>query len=91
MEVAAAIGAAAQGVVTTGEVAEAMGIPGENVTVVRKELENFARANLLARLPRPRGERIQRYERLPSAYWDLAAALLQEASLAGDNATDKRL
>jgi hypothetical protein len=78
LEVAAAIGEADPGVVDVPSVTAAIGLPVERYTVIRLELENLARAGLVMRLPRPRGQRIQEYERLPSQYWAAARTVLEE-------------
>lgn len=46
--------------------------------VIRRELETLAQAGIIVRLPRPRGQRIQEYERLPSEYWGAARSVLAE-------------
>lgn len=78
IEVAAAVAAADPGVVTVGGIVEALELPAELYTTVRAELEILAKAELLMRLPRPRGQRVQEYERMPSAYWDASRQLIYE-------------
>ena len=78
LPVAGTIAGSDLGVLNVGELVEALNLPAERYTAVRSELEHFADAGLLMRLPRPKGQRIQEYERLESAYWSMASQVLDE-------------
>lgn len=80
LPVAALIARHDPGVVWVGGILEELGLPAERYTAVRLELEHFARAGLLMRLPKPRGQKIQEYQRLGSRYWDMAVEVMAETS-----------
>ncbi len=80
LEVAARIAAAEPGIVTAPDLTADLSLPAENYTVVRLELEKLAQIGLLLRLPKPRGQRIQEYERMPSEFWEASRKVLEEVS-----------
>ena len=84
LEVAAAIARADPAVVNASDLVTALGLPPEKYGVVRLELQHFAKAGLLAPLPRPRGQRIQEYQRADSAYWNLSSSLMAESEAKSD-------
>jgi hypothetical protein len=79
LEVAVAVARAEPGVVHLRGLASQLDLVD---SLVRVELGHFERAGLLMRLPKPRGQQQQDYERLPSAFWDLSRALLAEVRAA---------
>jgi|SRR5450756_341485 len=52
---------------------------GLGPSTVHRTLAALSAAGLLERLPRRRGERDQRYQRLPHPFWEAAARLHAEA------------
>ena len=78
LPVAAFIATHDTGVVTPISVHEELGLPTERYTAVRAELEHLADAGMLARMPRPHGQRTQKYQRLPSVYLEMAAEVFKE-------------
>jgi hypothetical protein len=78
LEVAAVVARAEPGVVSVGDVLALVEVPGENASVVRKELEALTNAGLLTRLPRPHGQKVQEYERLPNDYWESARSIYDQ-------------
>ena len=83
LEVAAVVARAEPGIVSVGSVLEQVDVPGENASVIRKELEALAKVDLLVRLPRPRGQRVQEYERFPNEYWQVARGMLEDLEASG--------
>jgi hypothetical protein len=75
LEVASAIAQADPGVVHVHEVAAGLGLTDN---LVRLEFEHFEEAGVLFRLDRPQGQQRQYFERMPSAYWQLVRALLND-------------
>jgi len=80
LEVAVAVAQAEPGVVHLRGLASQLELVD---SLVRVELGHFERAGLLMRLPKPKGQQQQDYERLPSAFWDLSRALLAELRAEG--------
>ncbi len=75
LEVAAAIAEANPGVVHTRGLADQLGLSDN---LVRAEILHFEKAGLLLRLPRPKGQQQQDFERMPSVYWQMSLMLLDE-------------
>lgn len=73
LELAAAIASAEPPVVSATQLSEAIGVPPN---MVREDLVKFADVALLIRLPRPRGQSLQEFQRVESGYWDNALELL---------------
>lgn len=86
LEVAAAIAASDPGITHATVLAQKLSLP---VNVVREELLRLTEAGLLMRLPRPRGQQHQEYERLPDSYWTFAREYLRE--LQGQEISDLSL
>jgi hypothetical protein len=75
LEVAAAIAQAEPGVVHIRGVADQLRLTD---SLVRAEIIHFEKAGLLLRLPKPRGQQQQDFERGPSVYWEMSQMLLEE-------------
>src|SRR2546421_8218138 len=74
LEAAAAIAQAEPGIVSVPQIADDLKLSASQIGVVRVEFDHFVEAGILLKLPRPRGQRVQEYERLPTSYWALARA-----------------
>jgi len=75
LEVAAALADIEPSVLHVRGLAEQLALADN---LVRLELLHFEGAHLLVRLPRPPGQQQQHFERMSSAYWQLARELLEE-------------
>jgi hypothetical protein len=75
LEVAAAIAQADPGVVHTRGLADQLGLTD---SLVRVEIIHFEKAGLLLRLPKPKGQQQQDFERMPSVFWQMSQMLLDE-------------
>jgi hypothetical protein len=75
LEVAAAIAKADLGVVHIRGLADQLGLSDG---LVRAEILHFEKAGLLLRLPRPKGQQQQDFERMPSVFWRMSRMLLDE-------------
>jgi hypothetical protein len=78
LPVAAFVAEREPGVVSVGDVVEGLELPAARYTAARLELEKFAASGLLMRLPKPRGQRIQYYERIRSPYWEMTAKVISD-------------
>jgi len=75
LEVAAAIANADPGVVHIRGLADQLRLSDG---LVRAEMLHFEKAGLLLRLPRPKGQQQQDFERMPSIFWRMSQILLDE-------------
>jgi hypothetical protein len=80
LAIGAYVARAEPAIVSVVSVVEDLGLAAERYSAARKELESFADAGLLVRLPKPKGERIQRYERTTNEYWRAVALVFDEQS-----------
>jgi|SRR6266496_2484157 predicted transcriptional regulator len=78
LEVAAAVAQAEPGVVHVRGLADQLALKDNLVSL---EIGHFERAGLLVRLPKPKGQQQQDYERMPSVFWEMSRALHQELGL----------
>ncbi|MGH8514979.1 MAG: hypothetical protein ACREV8_13770 [Gammaproteobacteria bacterium] len=74
LEIGAAIARAEPGLVFARGLGGELGVPD---SMVHEELKKLAQAGILSMHPRPTGQQIQYYERLPSPFWDGCRALVE--------------
>jgi len=82
LEIAAAIASWQSPTVHARELARELAVPDN---LVHPVLRRLVEAGILVRLPRPRGQQYQEFERMPSLYWELCRQLFEEVSASAWN------